>query len=65
MTGLLANATAGIDALGNPWDKVLAALADSTERQAGEAAVTAPSKLADGLKRAGGKLGVVVQIPSG
>lgn len=63
--GLLADATTKVAALGNPWDKVLASPEGSPGRAAAEAAVAALTKLGDGLKRAGTKLGVVVQIPSG
>jgi putative iron-regulated protein len=63
--GLLADTTAKVAALGNPWDTVLASPKGSPERAAAEEAVEALTKLGDGLKRAGAKLGVLVQIPSG
>jgi putative iron-regulated protein len=62
---LLADATARIAALGDPWDTVLATESGSPEREAAEAAVASLQALADGLKRAGAKLGVLVQIPAG
>jgi putative iron-regulated protein len=63
--GLLADTTAKIAKLGDPWDQVLAAPKGSPARLDAEAAVAALGKLADGFKRAGGKLGVLVQIPTG
>jgi putative iron-regulated protein len=63
--GLLADTTAKITKLGDPWDQVLAAPEGSPARQDAEAAVAALGKLAGGFKRAGNKLGVLVQIPSG
>lgn len=63
--GLVADATARVAKLGDPWDQVLAAEPDSPARQDAEAAVTALGELGQGLKRAGEKLGVLVQIPSG
>lgn len=63
--GLLATAKSAIDALGDPWDKVLAADPSSPERQAAENAVVALQQLGTGFKKAGGKLGVLVIIPSG
>ena len=65
VTALLADATAKVAALGDPWDQVLAAAPDSPERAAAEEAVTALQALGEGLKRAGNELGVLVQIPSG
>jgi hypothetical protein len=44
---------------------VLAAPADSLARARAEEAVTALGALGDGLKEAGTRLGVLVQIPSG
>ncbi len=61
--GLLADATAKIAALGDPWDQVLASPEGSPARVQAEAAVTALGDLAKGLKKAGAALGVVVQIP--
>jgi putative iron-regulated protein len=54
-----------IGKLGDPWDKVLASAKDSPERKDAEAAVASLQALADGLKDAGSKLGVLVLIPSG
>jgi hypothetical protein len=62
---LMTDATAKIAALGDPWDRTLASPPGSAARQKGEAAVSALGALAQGLKRAGTKLGVQVQIPSG
>jgi putative iron-regulated protein len=60
---LLADATAKIAALPRPWDQVLASAPGSAGRIKGEAAVSALGALAQGLKRAGTRLGVLVQIP--
>jgi putative iron-regulated protein len=60
--GLLADATAKIAKLGDPWDQVLAAAPDTQARKDAEAAVAALGVLARGFKRAGTKLGVLVQI---
>ena len=65
MSALLADATAKVAALGDPWDKVLASPEGSPGREAGEQAVQALTKLGDGFKKVGDKLGVVVQIPAG
>jgi putative iron-regulated protein len=62
---LLADATAKIAKLGDPWDQMLASADGTPPRQDAEAAVAALGALADGFKRAGEKLGVLVQIPSG
>ena len=62
--GLLADATTRVAALGDPWDKVLASPKGSPGREAGEAAVTALQALGGGLKQAGERLGVLVQIPT-
>ncbi|MCB1391473.1 MAG: hypothetical protein KDK12_20385, partial [Rhodobacteraceae bacterium] len=62
---LLADATAKVAALGDPWDQVLAAAPDSPARQAAEEAVTALQALGDGLRRAGNAAGVLVLIPAG
>ena len=62
---LIADATAKIVKLGDPWDHVLASPPDSPARQDAEAAVATLGTLAEGFKRAGAKLGVLVQIPSG
>ena len=63
--GLFADAEIKINALGDPWDQVLAAPKDSPARQDAEAAVTALQSLADGLKDVGNTLGVLVLIPTG
>ncbi len=63
--GLLADAEASIAALGDPWDKVLRADPTSPERKAAEQAVQSLQALADGVKKVGGNLGVLVLIPSG
>jgi len=60
---LMAEAKAKVDALGDPWDQVLASAKDSPQRQAGEAAVKALGDLASALKASGGQLGVLIQIP--
>lgn len=65
VTALLSDAETKIAALGNPWDKVLAAPEDSPERKAAEDVVTALQALGKGLTDAGAKLGVLVLIPSG
>lgn len=62
---LLADAEAKIAALGNPWDKVLAAEPTNPERKTAEAAVASLQALGAGLTAAGGKLGVLVLIPAG
>jgi putative iron-regulated protein len=62
---LLADAEAKIAALGNPWDKVLAADPASPERKTAEAAVASLQALGEGLTKAGAKLGVLVLIPAG
>jgi putative iron-regulated protein len=62
---LISDATSKIAILGDPWDRVLAAPADSLARARAEEAVTALGALGDGLKEAGTRLGVLVQIPSG
>ncbi|MBK8457792.1 MAG: iron-regulated protein [Phyllobacteriaceae bacterium] len=61
--GLFAQAETRIAALGDPWDRVLAASPGSPERQAAEAAVAALQALGEGLRSAGAKLGVLVLIP--
>ncbi len=62
---LVADATAKIAVLGDPWDQVLASPDGSPERVKAEAAVKALGDLAVGLKHAGEALGVRVQIQSG
>ena len=61
---LMADAETKIAALGNPWDQVLASAKDSPQRKAAEDAVTSLQALADGLKKVGNTLGVIVLIPS-
>ncbi len=61
--GLLAEAEARIAALGDPWDRVLAAAPGSPQRQDAEAAVSALQALGEGLRTAGNRLGVLVLIP--
>ena len=63
--GLLADTEAKIAALGDPWDKVLWADPASPERQAAEASVASLQALADGLKKVGNNLGLLVLIPTG
>lgn len=65
LDALFADTKASIAALGNPWDKVLASDAASPERKVAEDAVASLTALGDGLTKAGGKLGVLVVIPSG
>jgi putative iron-regulated protein len=62
--GLFANTESKIAALADPWDKVLASPPDSPARADAEAVVTSLQNLADGLKAAGNKLGVLVLIPT-
>ncbi len=62
--GLLADAETKVAALGDPWDKVLAAPKDSPERKAAEDVVVALQALGTGLTDAGSKLGVLVLIPT-
>ncbi len=62
LDALLADTVAKIAKLGDPWDQVLAFPPGSPAREDAEAAVTALGKLAEGLKKAGAKLGVLVQI---
>jgi putative iron-regulated protein len=61
----LADAESKIAALGDPWDRVLASPKDSPERKAAEETVQSLQALADALKQAGNKLGVIVLIPTG
>lgn len=65
VSALIADTTAKIAKLGDPWDQVLASPPNSPARQDAEDAVSALQALGEGIKRAGGKLGVLVQIPSG
>lgn len=60
---LFANTEARVAALDAPWDQVLASPPGSPGRKEAEAAVKALGALADGLRRAGLELGVLVQIP--
>ena len=62
---LLADAETKIAALGDPWDRVLAADPSSPERKAAEDAVAALQALGKGLTDAGARLGVLVLIPAG
>lgn len=61
---LFAAAKDRVATLGEPWDQVLAAPADSPERQAAEATVVALQNLAAGLRDAGTAIGVLVVIPA-
>lgn len=61
---LLADTEAKFNALGDPWDSVLASPAGSPQRQAAEQAVASLQALSDGFVAAGNKLGVLVLIPS-
>jgi putative iron-regulated protein len=65
LDALFADAEAKINALGDPWDRVLAAEPGSEERERAEAAVTALQALSDGLVAAGNELGVIVLVPNG
>ncbi len=62
---LLADSETKIAALGDPWDKVLATPKGSPERAAAEAVITSLQALGSGLTDVGGKLGVLVLIPTG
>lgn len=62
--GLIADTTAKVAALHDPWDQVLASPQGSPERQKAEDAVAALQALGEGFAQAGRKLGVLVQIPS-
>ncbi len=61
---LFQDAIAKVNAMGEPWDRVLAADKSSPERQNAEAVVTALQALSDGLVKAGNKLGVLVLVPT-
>jgi putative iron-regulated protein len=65
ISDLLLDAEVSINKLGDPWDKVLASPKNSPERKDAEAVVASLQNLADGLKKAGNKLGVLVLIPTG
>lgn len=65
INGLFADTETKINALGDPWDQVLAAPKDSPVRKDAEAVVSALQSLADGLKDVGNKLGVLVLVPTG
>ena len=54
-----------LNAIGDPWNKVLAAPEGSPELQAAEDLVTALEALSGGLAEAGNKLGVLVLLPGG
>jgi putative iron-regulated protein len=56
-------AEAAVAALDTPYDGILASPAGSTARTEAEAAVTALKDLADALRSAGNRLGVLVLIP--
>jgi putative iron-regulated protein len=62
---LFADAEAKVNALGDPWDQVLAKSKDSPERKAAEDLVTSLQNLGIGLTDVGKKLGVLVLIPTG
>ncbi len=62
--GLLADAETKVATLGDPWDQVLAKPKDSPERKAAEDVVAALQALGTGLTSVGGKLGVLVLIPT-
>jgi putative iron-regulated protein len=62
---LFTTSEAKMAALGDPWDQVLVSAKDSPQRKAAEDAVASLQDLADGLKAAGNKLGVLVLIPTG
>ena len=62
---LFDDAEARVDALADPWDRVLASPKGSPERQAAEALVVSLQALADGLSEAGNRLGVLVLVPKG
>ena len=63
LTVLFNDTEAKVNALGDPWDRVLAAPKDSPKRQAAEALVVSLQALADGLSEAGNTLGVLVLVP--
>jgi putative iron-regulated protein len=63
--GLFADAEAKVNALGDPWDQVLAKPRESAERKAAEDLVTALQALGSGLTDVGKKLGILVLIPTG
>jgi putative iron-regulated protein len=63
--GLFDDTESRINALGNPWDQVLAAQKDSPARKDAEDVVASLQALADGIKDAGNMLGVLVLIPTG
>jgi putative iron-regulated protein len=60
-----ADAETKVNALGDPWDKVLATPKGSAERKAAEDLVTALQNLGSGMTDVGKKLGVLVLIPTG
>jgi putative iron-regulated protein len=65
VTASLSDAEAAIAALGDPWDQVLASPKGSSARRDAEKAMQSLQNLADALKAAGNRLGVLVLIPSG
>ncbi len=62
---LLAETEVKIAALGDPWDKVLRAGPGSPERKVAEDVVASLQGLADGMKKVGNSLGILVLIPTG
>ena len=63
VSALFTAAEAKLNAIGDPWKKVLAAPEGSVELQAAEDLVTALEALSGGLAEAGNKLGVLVLVP--
>ncbi len=63
--GLFADAEVKVNALGDPWDQVLAKPKDAPERKAAEELVVSLQNLGAGLTDVGKKLGVLVLIPTG
>lgn len=61
---LFQDAIGKVNAMGDPWDRVLASGKSSPERQNAEAVVTALQALSDGLVKAGNRLGVLVLVPT-
>ncbi len=65
VTAMLLDVETKINQLADPWDQVLASPKNSAMRADAEAVVVALQALADGFKKVGDRLGVVVLIPSG
>jgi putative iron-regulated protein len=65
VTEMLQDAETKINKLSDPWDQVLASPKNSAMRADAEAVVSALQALADGFKKVGDRLGVVVLIPVG